>query len=472
MLLSGFFVAAEYAIMQLRGSRYDPSSAKKEGRRAAFARSIAANPEAYQSACRLGSALSAMGLGWFGAQTAAGVFVLLLEPLPLPGSAVRAFSWIAAVALIAVLLLTVGGQLPKAYAIRKSEQVTNLSSGPLVLFYRSMSPIIRLSDRLSGMLFRLTGLEAVAEHAYAHTEDELRGLVKASNRSGLIDNTEMALVDSIFEFSGTTAREIMIPRTEMICLYSQLSFDKNKSIAVEEMHTRYPVCDPDKDNIIGFVHIKDLLRTDEGIDDIRKVVRAITKVPESMQISALLKLMQKKKMQMALLIDEYGGTSGLVTFEDIIEQIVGEVQDEFDEERPQIERLDDGSHSIDGRLLIEEVNSYFGLAIASDDYDTIGGWIYSQVDIPPKKNQCIVYDDAHEFVIDETDHLRVTRIVVRKRKTMEEVEGADGTGNERSRRMGDDRDGGTDNERYGGMDGERGGGTDDDGLEGKNGQRA
>jgi CBS domain containing-hemolysin-like protein len=122
--------------------------------------------------------------------------------------------------------------------------------------------------------------------------------------------------------------------------------------------------------------------------------------------------MQKRKAQMALLIDEYGGTSGLVTFEDIIEEIVGEIQDEFDDERPQIEKRDDGTHSIDGRLLIEEVNSYFGLSIESDDYETIGGWMYSRIEIPPKKHQKIVYEHV-EFEIDETDHLRISRILVK-----------------------------------------------------------
>jgi CBS domain containing-hemolysin-like protein len=246
--------------------------------------------------------------------------------------------------------------------------------------------------------------------------------MKESNKSGLIDNAELTLMDNIFEFSETNAREIMIPRTEMICLYANLSYEENRQIAVTEMHTRYPVCDPDKDNVIGFVHIKDLLKSDRGIGNIKKIIRPITKVPESMQISALLKLMQKRKTQMALLIDEYGGTSGLVTFEDIIEEIVGEVQDEFDEERPQIEKRDDSTHSIDGRMLIEEVNSYFGVEIESDDYDTIGGWIYAQVEMPPKRSQRIDYNNEYEFVIDETDHLRISRILVIKRSEQGEQE--------------------------------------------------
>ena len=161
------------------------------------------------------------------------------------------------------------------------------------------------------------------------------------------------------------------------------------------MHTRYPVCDKDKDNIIGFIHIKDLLKvTHQGIHDIRHITRPMTTVPDSMHISSLLKLMQKKKTQIAILIDEYGGTSGLVTLEDIMEEIVGEIQDEFDEERADIEAKDDGTYSINGMMLIEEVNSYFGTDIESDDYDTIGGWMYSQIENPPSKGQRIVYPSA------------------------------------------------------------------------------
>ncbi|UUZ89399.1 hemolysin family protein [Paenibacillus sp. P25] len=415
VVLNGFFVAAEFAMVKVRNSRIDALA--QEGRRnARLAKSIVNNLDAYLSACQLGITLASLGLGWVGEPAVSGLLKPLLAPLRLPDAVVETLAFIAAFGFITILHITIGEQFPKTYAIRKSEQVTLLSSWLLIGFYKLMYPFIWLLNGMSNALLRLAGIEPTAEHRIAHTEDEIRVLMKESNRSGLIDNTELTLVDNIFDFTETHAREIMIPRTEMVCLYTQLSFEDNKTIAISEMHTRYPVCDPDKDRIIGFVHIKDLLKADGNEpNDIGGFIRPITKVPESMQISALLKLMQKKRAQMVLLIDEYGGTSGLVTFEDIIEEIVGEIQDEFDEERPHIEKRDDGSHSIDGRLLIEEVNSFFGLDIESDDYDTIGGWMYSQVEIPPKKSQRIVYNERIEFVIEETDHLRITRITVKQR---------------------------------------------------------
>lgn len=162
----------------------------------------------------------------------------------------------------------------------------------------------------------------------------------------------------------------MIPRTEMICLYSNESTEENLAIATESMRTRYPICAEDKDHIIGFIHIKDLLRANTL--DTRTMIRPILAVPESTQISDLLKRMQRSKTQIAILIDEYGGTSGMVTLEDIMEEIVGEIQDEFDQERPSCEQINDEEFSIDGMLLIDEVNDRFGLDLDHEDYDTVG----------------------------------------------------------------------------------------------------
>lgn len=422
--LNAFFVAAEFAMVKVQRSRLDRLAA--EGRKnARIAKSIVKHLDAYLSACQLGITLASLGLGWVGEPAVAALLKPLLLPLGLPEAAVETIAFAVAFTLITVLHITLGEQFPKTYAIRQAERVTLLASGPLLWFYKLMYPFIWLLGGMSNGLLRLAGIEPSAEHRSAHTEEEIRVLMKESNRSGLINSTELTLVDNIFDFTETHAREIMIPRTDMVCLYTQLSYEENKMIAISEMHTRYPVCDPDKDRIIGFVHIKDLLKSGEDATDLTRFIRPLTHVPESMQISTLLKLMQRKKAQMALLIDEFGGTSGLVTFEDIIEEIVGDIQDEFDEERPHIERGEDGAYSIDGRLLIEEVNSFFGLNIASDDYDTIGGWIYSQVDIPPKKHQRIAFGDAVEFTIEETDQLRIVRLTVRRLSQTQEAAGGE-----------------------------------------------
>lgn len=415
VLLNGFFVAAEFALVKVRSSRLE-ALAQEGHRMAKLARAVTGNLNAYLSACQLGITLASLGLGWVGEPAIADMLKPLFAKMGLGEVYLHSVSFVIAFSLITSLHITLGEQFPKTYAIRKSEPVTLWSAVPLLVFYKVMYPFIWFLNGVSNWMLRKSGVEPTNEHESAHTEEEIRLMVKESHESGYIDQTEMALVDSIFEFTETIAREIMIPRTEMECLHAQQPFADNMEIALKSMRTRYPVCDPDKDNIIGFVHIKDLLKPREmpGGDNLRSLVRPIIKVPESMQISQLLKLMQKRKVQMALLIDEYGGTSGLVTLEDILEEIVGEIHDEFDQERPSIEKKDESTYSIDGRMLIEDVNARFGLDIETPDYDTIGGWVYAQVEMPPRKHQKVSYNGLYDFVIEETEHMRISRILVRK----------------------------------------------------------
>ncbi|MGM0880972.1 MAG: hemolysin family protein [Bacillota bacterium] len=415
VLMNGFFVAAEFAMVKVRGSRIDTLASEGHSR-AKLASHLTGNLDAYLSACQLGITIASLGLGWVGEPAIARVIEPMFVVFGFHNEVViHTVSFILAFTFITVLHIVLGELAPKTIAIRKAETITLLTATPLVYFYKLMYPFIRVLNGTANQLLKMTGIEPASEKESAHTEDEIRILMKESHKNGLIDNTELTLVDNIFDFTETNAREIMIPRTEMICLNTNLSLADNKKIALEQMLTRYPVCENDKDNIIGFVHIKDLLKdTTHSLHDIRQITRPITTVPESMQISTLLKLMQKRKSQISILIDEYGGTSGLVTLEDIMEEIVGEIQDEFDEEREQLEKKDDNSYSISGLMLIEEVNSFFGLDIETDDYDTIGGWLYSRIEIPPTNNQRVDYPGGYEFVIEETDHLRISRITIRK----------------------------------------------------------
>jgi CBS domain containing-hemolysin-like protein len=413
--MNGFFVAAEFAMVKVRGSRIDTLASEGHSR-AKLASHLTGNLDAYLSACQLGITIASLGLGWIGEPAIARVIEPMFVAFGFQNEVViHTVSFILAFTFITVLHIVLGELAPKTVAIRKAETITLLTATPLVYFYKIMYPFIRVLNGTANQFLKMTGIEPASEKDSAHTEDEIRILMKESHKNGLIDNTELTLVDNIFDFAETNAREIMIPRTEMICLNTSQSLEENKKIALEQMLTRYPVCENDKDNIIGFVHIKDLLKdTSHSLQDIRQITRPITTVPESMQISTLLKLMQKRKSQISILIDEYGGTSGLVTLEDIMEEIVGEIQDEFDEEREQVEKIDDKSYSISGLMLIEEVNSFFGLEIESDDYDTIGGWLYSKIEIPPTNNQRVDYPGGYEFVIEETDHLRISRIIVRR----------------------------------------------------------
>lgn len=407
VLLNGFFVSAEFAIVKIRSGRID--ALVEEGRKnAVIVKSLLNHLDGYLSACQLGITLCSLGLGWLGEPVVATMLNPLFELAGLGDKPVHIISLFVSFLLIAVMHIVLGELAPKTIAVRKAEQITLLSARPMKVFYKLMFPFVWLLNGLSNGLLRLFGIAPVSEQDSLHTEEEIRVMMKESSESGLIDQTEMSLVDNIFEFAETTAREIMIPRTEMICLYTQNTLDENLSVALEGLRTRYPVCDVDKDHIIGFIHIKDLIRS--NTQDYRDLLRPIMAVPESIQISELMKRMQRGRTQIAILIDEYGGTSGMVTLEDIVEQIVGEIQDEFDEERPGIEQLDENTHSIDGLMLIESVNDRFGLRLDSEDYDTIGGWLYSRIEILPPQIGQTVEHDGYTYVVEELDNKRISRV--------------------------------------------------------------
>lgn len=411
VLLNGFFVSAEFAIVKIRSSRMD--ALIEEGRKSAvIAKNLLQHLDGYLSACQLGITLCSLGLGWLGEPLIAGLLGPAFDAAGFTDRASRMTSLALSFILIAVLHIVLGELAPKSLAVRQSERIALLSAGPMLVFYRMMYPFVWVLNRLSSGLLRLVGIAPMEGQNHLHTEEEIRVMMKESSESGLLDSTEMSLMDNIFEFTVTTAREIMIPRTEMICLYSQNSLEENLTIALDGTRTRYPVCDNDKDHIIGFIHIKDLIRS--STQDYRELVRPIMAVPESTQISELMKRMQRGKTQIAILIDEYGGTSGMVTLEDIVEEIVGEIQDEFDEERPGIEQVGEDEFSIDGLMLIETINDQFGLSLDSEDYDTIGGWLYSRIQtLPPAVGQVVEYE-GYLFSVKEIDLKRISRVKLLK----------------------------------------------------------
>lgn len=421
VLLNGFFVSVEYAMVKVRSGRID-ALIEEGSKRALAAKSVIGNLDGFLSACQLGITLASLALGWLGEPAVATIVGPLITGLGLGETSVHVISLIIAFMFITVLHIVLGELAPKTMAVNKAEAVLLLTSGAMNVFYRIMYPFIWVVNGLAGGLLRMFRLAPASELATAHTEEEIRIIMQESNKSGLIDNTEMTLVDNIFEFADTMAREIMIPRTEMICLNSHLSAEENLEVAFDGMRTRYPVCDGDKDHILGFIHIKDLIR--EHAPRVGDLIRPILTVPESIQISALLKVMQRAKTQIAILIDEYGGTSGMVTLEDIMEEIVGEIQDEFDEERPGVEMLGEDEYSIDGLMLIEEINDRLGLHMDTEDYDTIGGWLYSKLEVnPPQKGQSIEFD-GHLFVVEETENKRISRIKLLRLQFMETEAGA------------------------------------------------
>ncbi|PWA13246.1 hypothetical protein DCC39_02025 [Pueribacillus theae] len=418
--LTGFFVASEFAIVKVRSTRID-QLVLEGNKHAIAARKVLSNLDEYLSACQLGITITALGLGWLGESTVKGLLQPLFDYFRLSESVSSLLSFVLAFSIVTFLHVVVGELAPKTFAIQKAESLTLLFANPLIFFYRIMYPFIKVLNGSARFITSLFGMKRVSEHENAHSEEELRLILNESFQHGQINQTEFKYVNNIFEFDNRTAREIMIPRTEIV------AFDKNQTVqefidaATNEVYTRYPVIDGDKDNIIGMVNIKDvLLHFAKGNDlenTIEKYTRPIIQVFESIAIHDLLIRMQKERVHMAILMDEYGGTEGLVTIEDILEEIVGDIRDEFDEDEiPEIHRIDENRTVLDGKVLIEEVNHLFGLQINNNDVDTLGGWVLNELQEVKEGDELTV--GQYKFKVLEVENFHIKSIEATKSSTV------------------------------------------------------
>jgi CBS domain containing-hemolysin-like protein len=416
VLLNAFFVAAEFALVKVRQTRL--TQLTNEGNiRAKYALKVNNKLDAYLSATQLGITLASLGLGWVGEPA---ISHLIVEPVlyrfgMTDDTLVATISLVIGFVIITFLHIVLGELAPKSLAIQKSEATSLWLSAPLLMFYRLFLPAIWLLNGTANWLLRLIGVQPVSEQD-AHTEEEIRILMNQSVKSGIIDKDEMKLFDNIFEFSDRLAREVMLPRTDMDCLYADQTFAENLKVVYATKHTRYPVCVEDKDQVIGFVHITDLLTVDPDEEhDLKKFLRPILSVPESMEVSDVLKLMQRKHAQLAIVVDEYGGTAGMLTAELILEEIVGEIHDEFDTEQPSVV-VKGNVTSVEGRMLIEDVNDMFNLDIEDEDVDTIGGWLFTRLEGNPVKGKKVEHD-GYTFEVAESERLRVLRVHIYKNES-------------------------------------------------------
>ena len=406
--LTAFFVASEFAIIKVRSSRID--QLVEEGKKGATsAKKVTTHLDEYLSACQLGITVTALGLGWIGEPTVAHLVEPLFGKLNIPPSATHILSFIIAFSLVTFLHVVVGELAPKTIAIHKAETITLLVAKPLILFYKMMFPFIWVLNGSARLVTKMFGLEPASEHEIAHTEEELRIILSDSYKSGEINQSEFKYVNKIFEFDDRIAKEIMVPRTEVITLSKDDSLDHAFQIVKEEKFTRYPIIDGDKDRVIGMVNVKELFTFMLSADNYHKLtleplVRPIIRIIDTVPIQELLLKMQRERIHMAILMDEYGGTSGLVTVEDILEEIVGEIRDEFDlDEVAEVRKIADDHYIIDAKVLISQVNDLFGLHINDEDIDTIGGWILTE-DYEAKQGDTLHFENFNFKILEMEDH--------------------------------------------------------------------
>lgn len=415
--LTAFFVAVEFAIIKVRSSRIDQLVSEKR-RGALAAKKVTTNLDEYLSACQLGITITALGLGWLGEPTIKHLLEPLFLKLQFSPAISSTVSFIIAFAVITFLHVVIGELAPKTFAIQKAEQVSLLLSKPLIYFYRVMYPFIWALNGSARVVTGLFGLNPASEHEVAHSEEELRLILSESYESGEINQREFKYVNNIFEFDNRVAKEIMVPRTEVVGLYEDEPFETHIKVIAQEKYTRYPVFGEDKDEIIGMVNVKDLfIRYMDGNRDeecsIMPYTRPVIEVLENIPIHDLLLQMQRKHIPLAVLYDEYGGTAGIVTLEDILEEIVGEIRDEYDEdENPPIEHVSEGYKIVEGKVLISEVNDLLGIHLIADDVDTIGGWIMVQKQIVAEGD--VIEKYGFYFKVLEKDMHQIKRVEIRK----------------------------------------------------------
>ncbi|PAE34724.1 hemolysin family protein [Bacillus sp. 7884-1] len=412
---TAFFVSFEFAIVKIRSTRID-QLVSEGNKKAIAAKKIVSNLDEYLSACQLGITVTALGLGWLGEPTVEHMLHPLFTKFNIAESAAGILSFIIAFASVTFIHVVVGELAPKTIAINKAEAVTLIFAKPMIIFYKLMYPFIKVLNGSARIIVGFFGLKPASEHEEAHSEEELQLIISESYKSGEINQSEYKYVNNIFEFDDRIAKEIMVPRTEIVVFDRSQTLAECLEIVKVENYTRYPVIDGEKDNIVGMLNMKEVLTdyiSGKNLDTpIDEYTRPVIQVIESIAIHDLLVKMQKERVHMAILMDEYGGTAGLVTVEDILEEIVGEIRDEFDEDEvPDINKISENKTVVDGKVLIDEVNDLFGLDIQEDEMDTIGGWILSEkMDVV--EGDKVKYGD-YEFKVLEIDgyHIKLLEIV-------------------------------------------------------------
>jgi CBS domain containing-hemolysin-like protein len=378
VLINGFFVAAEFALVKVRPTQIDPY-VKRGDRRGRVARHMVRHLDAYLSATQLGITLASLALGWIGEPA----FAWLIEPLvnKLPGASpalVHSAGLTLAFIVITILHIVLGELAPKSLAIRKPEPTSLWVAMPLWLFFKITYPAIWILNHTANAILRIFGIEPVSEAEMGHDEEELRRLL-ASPANTRLSQDKRRILDNVFTFGNRPVRKIMVPRADIVYLSTARSMEENIAIARRSGHTRLPIADRDLDHILGFVHIKDLFRSDVLPTDLASVRREIAFIPETLTLERLLHRMRKESVHLAAVLDEYGGLSGIVTLENILEEIVGEIQDEFDFELPEITERSPGLYEIAGTLLVEDLETELGLEFSDRDEDTVAGVVLSEL---------------------------------------------------------------------------------------------
>ncbi|HEY0895886.1 MAG TPA: hemolysin family protein [Sphingobacteriaceae bacterium] len=407
VFLNGFFVAAEFAIVKVRASQIE-LKAKTGSRVAKTAKHITQHLDGYLAATQLGITLASLGLGWVGERVMATIvndfFTLIGADLNIGvGSTI---SHVLAFTIITILHIVFGELAPKSLAIQRPVNTTMGISIPLQVFYVIFRPAIWLLNGLATLILKGFGINTVAAHEAHHSSEELQYLLDQGKESGAININEHELIKNVFDFNERVVKNIMVPRTKISGIELSATTAEILDVVISEGYSRIPVYDETIDNIVGIVHAKDILPIlAQGKELVlADIIRKPYFIPETKKINDLMSELQSKRIQIAIVLDEFGGTAGMATLEDIVEELVGEIQDEYDEEKPIVEKVSDTEFIINGSATIYDVNEYLPHDLPEDeDYDTIAGLVGTVFGKIPDVGENCEYNGYIVTVLKKTD---------------------------------------------------------------------
>ncbi len=395
VLLNGFFVAAEFAIVKVRSSQIE-MKAQGGSRSAKLSSYIIGNLDGYLAATQLGITLASLGLGWVGEPVVSKIIFNVINGLgvEIEPDLAHKIALPFAFAVITVLHIVFGELAPKSIAIQRAETTTLIIAYPLNIFYFIFKPFISVLNGFANVILRIIGIEAV-HGSELHSAEELKYLINQSSEGGTIAGTDYSIIKNAFDFSERAAKEIIIPRNQVTALNIDKFNDEQIERLLDEGYSRIPCYEESIDNIIGIIYIKDILAKlkKKEIIEIRKLIRPVIFIPETKKIGTLLKEFQAQHIHLAVVVSEFGGTMGIVTMEDIIEEIVGEIQDEYDNETPIVEKIDDISFKVISTASINDINNYLPTPFENPSkFDTLAGLVIDRFGKIPFPNDKIILD--------------------------------------------------------------------------------
>ena len=422
VLINGFFVAAEFSLVSVRKTRIAERVARGDTGAKAVQKAIQ-DPDRFIAATQLGITLASLGLGWIGEPALSH----LIEPLFewLPGEIGGVAAHIAAAGILAFVLITgmhviVGELMPKSIALQQAERTALLVARPTLWVEHLFRPFIWALNGTGNFLLRLLGFNRASEKEHLHSVEELKMLVDASEEGGVLEAQESEMIRAVFDVGEMKAHQMMVPRTEMITLAVDTPIGEVCDFAAKYQHSRYPIYENDFDHIVGILHVKDLVPAMRLPPDqqstLRRLMREPLAVPDTIGVNDLLTRFRQRKQHMAILLDEYGGTAGIVTLQDIMDELVGEVADVFGPDEPEVQRLPDGRVRLDGLMLLTDFNDLFALDLKDPNYETIAGYMLGRLDrIPKVGDEVDIPVNDHETLclrVDVMDGKRIAWIVM------------------------------------------------------------